>query len=93
MSDGTDDKQKVSSEHVGNPELRNVEGFDVDGELLHPDVRESAEKKLVRKLDMRLMPTIIIIFLMNYIDVSDSIYCSWSTKQAFPSERPLHLQG
>lgn len=29
-----------------------------------------AEKKLVRKLDSRLLPTIFVIFIMNYIDVS-----------------------
>jgi hypothetical protein len=28
-----------------------------------------AERKLVRKLDARLLPTIIIIYIMNYIDV------------------------
>ncbi|KAF8218614.1 MFS general substrate transporter [Tricholoma matsutake] len=27
-----------------------------------------AERKLVRKLDMRLLPTVVIIYLMNYID-------------------------
>lgn len=32
--------------------------------------REQAEKRLVRLLDMRLLPTIIFIFLMNYTDVS-----------------------
>ena len=31
------------------------------------------EKHLVRKLDMRLMPTIFLIFIMNYIDVSNSL--------------------
>ncbi len=40
-----------------------------DGELLAPDVRPSAEGQLVRMLDMRLLPTIILIFIMNYIDV------------------------
>ncbi|KAI0782638.1 MFS general substrate transporter [Abortiporus biennis] len=39
-----------------------------DRELLHPDRRCSAERELVRKLDMRLLPTIILIFVMNYID-------------------------
>ncbi|RDX53994.1 MFS general substrate transporter [Lentinus brumalis] len=39
-----------------------------DGELLAPDVRPSAEGQLVRMLDMRLLPTIILIFIMNYID-------------------------
>lgn len=29
-----------------------------------------AERRLVRKLDMRLLPTIFLIFIMNYIDVS-----------------------
>ena len=28
-----------------------------------------AERKLVRKLDMRFIPTIFIIYIMNYIDV------------------------
>jgi hypothetical protein len=28
-----------------------------------------AERKLVRKLDSRVLPTIFIIFIMNYIDV------------------------
>lgn len=29
-----------------------------------------AERKLVRKLDVWLIPTIFLIFIMNYIDVS-----------------------
>ncbi|KAH7926979.1 MFS general substrate transporter [Leucogyrophana mollusca] len=37
-------------------------------DLLVPEVRRSAERKLVRKLDFRLLPTIVVIFLMNYID-------------------------
>lgn len=32
--------------------------------------REQAEKRLVRLLDRRLLPTVILIFLMNYTDVS-----------------------
>ncbi|KAA1470621.1 MFS general substrate transporter [Dentipellis sp. KUC8613] len=38
-----------------------------DGQLLG-ELRASAEKKLVWKLDTRLLPTIIVIFIMNYID-------------------------
>ncbi|TFK34765.1 major facilitator superfamily domain-containing protein [Crucibulum laeve] len=30
--------------------------------------REIAERKLVRKLDLRVLPTIVLIFIMNYID-------------------------
>lgn len=29
-----------------------------------------AERRLVRQLDVRLIPTIFLIFIMNYIDVS-----------------------
>ena len=43
-----------------------------DSELLLPERRLVAEKHLVRALDMRFLPTIILIFIMNYIDVSTS---------------------
>ncbi|KAI0629055.1 MFS general substrate transporter [Trametes polyzona] len=39
-----------------------------DAELLNLDVRAAAERKLVRLLDFRLLPTIVLIFIMNYID-------------------------
>ena len=42
----------------------------LDGELLAPDIRPAAEKRLVRMLDSRLLPAIILILLMNYIGVS-----------------------
>ena len=41
----------------------------IDGELLAQDVRLLAERRLVRTLDMRLLPTIVVIVIMNYIDV------------------------
>lgn len=44
-----------------------------DGELLATDVRAAAERRLVRMLDRRLLPTIILIFIMNYIDVRDTV--------------------
>jgi hypothetical protein len=36
--------------------------------------REHLERKLVRKLDTRVLPTIILIYIMNYIDVC-AFYC------------------
>ncbi|KAF9565579.1 MFS general substrate transporter [Agrocybe pediades] len=39
-----------------------------DGYLLAPDQRQAAEKRLVRKLDQRVLPTIVAIYIMNYID-------------------------
>ena len=43
------------------------------GIFLGADMRPAAEKALVRKLDIRLMPVVTIIFIMNYIDVSFAI--------------------
>lgn len=36
--------------------------------------RRMDERRLVRKLDMRLMPMIFLIFIMNYIDVNPCFY-------------------
>ncbi|KDQ55118.1 hypothetical protein JAAARDRAFT_60080 [Jaapia argillacea MUCL 33604] len=39
-----------------------------DGRLLSVDERLAAEARIKRKLDIRLMSTMILIYLMNYID-------------------------
>ncbi|KAH0829189.1 major facilitator superfamily domain-containing protein [Lanmaoa asiatica] len=48
----------VAAEH-GEPD---------DSVLLKEENRKAAERHLVRKLDTRLMPTVVVIYLMNYID-------------------------
>ena len=40
-----------------------------DGVFLENDKRASAERRLLMKLDHRLLPTIVVIFIMNLIDV------------------------
>jgi hypothetical protein len=35
---------------------------------LTPEQREDLEKKLKRKIDWRLLPAVIIMYIMNYID-------------------------
>jgi len=55
--------------------------------LLRGENRKAAERHVVRKLDMRLMPTVVILFLMNYIDVSRSIVTRASV--AHGSDVPL----
>ena len=37
--------------------------------VLEAENRTLAERKLVRKLDSRLLPTIVLIYVMNFIDV------------------------
>lgn len=38
---------------------------------LSADELKRIEKKLLRKMDIRLMPTLIIVYIMNYLDRSD----------------------
>jgi len=40
-----------------------------DFTLLTTENRKAGERSLVRKLDSRLMPTAVVIYLLNYIDV------------------------
>lgn len=35
---------------------------------LSPEERERAEKKLVRKIDFRLLPIVIVMYILNYLD-------------------------
>ena len=35
---------------------------------LTPEEREQAERALVRKIDLRLLPMIIIMYILNYLD-------------------------
>jgi hypothetical protein len=49
---------------------RDVTAEGADTEFLAAHIRPSAEKHLVRILDLRLLPTIILVFILNYIDVS-----------------------
>ncbi|KAJ8591075.1 MFS general substrate transporter [Rhizopogon salebrosus TDB-379] len=60
MTNSVEEKKRESYEE-------NV-GAEGDGYILDSEIRLTAEKKLVRKLDFRLLPTIVIIFIMNYID-------------------------
>lgn len=42
---------------------------------LSPDERARAERALVRKIDIRLLPMIIIMYIMNYLDRNNIV--SW----------------
>ena len=41
-----------------------------DTELLSPSLRPIAEKNLVKTLDLRLLPMLVLIYILSYIDVS-----------------------
>lgn len=67
---GTIDSSTKALEHAATIDVVPAEPW-VYGELLTTEARPAAEKKLVRLLDMRLMPIVVLIYVMNYIDVSD----------------------
>ncbi len=54
-----------------------------------------AERKLVRKLDTRVLPTIVLIYIMNYIDVRLRFFAIVKralTTGLYISATPLRLQ-
>ncbi|XP_006462957.1 hypothetical protein AGABI2DRAFT_224616 [Agaricus bisporus var. bisporus H97] len=70
-----DDKEKISIEETQlRSQQEDLGSFhrDADGKddlaPLGSEERAVAEKKLLRKLDYRLLPTVFIIYVMNYID-------------------------
>lgn len=41
---------------------------------LTPEERQNAEKNLVRKIDIRLLPVLVIMYILNYLD-RNNIVC------------------
>ncbi|KAG6854291.1 hypothetical protein C0991_008539 [Blastosporella zonata] len=68
----TMDREKESIS-VEEDRPNNNNGLDTLG-LPKPGTPERlvAERKLVRKLDSRLLPTVVVIYIMNYIDISNT---------------------
>ncbi|KZO90354.1 MFS general substrate transporter [Calocera viscosa TUFC12733] len=78
----TDKEQRELVENASpspSAEDGNVTHRNEKGEITHidpalarrvhdPEVRKAIERKLLWKLDTRLMPTVIVIFILNYID-------------------------
>ena len=60
-----DDRDPVEYSMASKPSRREIPAYVAN---LSPEERLIAEKKLVRKIDVRLIPTIIIMYIMNYLD-------------------------
>ena len=43
---------------------------------MSPEERRALEKKLIRKIDFRLLPMIVLMYIMNYIDRYDTCLSS-----------------
>ncbi|KIP05237.1 hypothetical protein PHLGIDRAFT_74563 [Phlebiopsis gigantea 11061_1 CR5-6] len=67
----TSSKENNDVEKIDNAQVSLQEAIDVldyDGELLLPERRGQAERNLVRRLDFRFLPAIIILFILKNID-------------------------
>lgn len=51
--------------------------------LMSPEERDQLEKKLIRKIDIRILPMIVVMYILNYIDRygSFSTFYRTTTKQ------------
>ncbi|KAL4900396.1 hypothetical protein BDW74DRAFT_170804 [Aspergillus multicolor] len=62
-------KQEVEQTYLENPSKEGVENNRLaPAQLMSPDEFAAVEKRLKRKLDVRLMLCVWIIFVMNYLD-------------------------
>lgn len=61
-------------------EAEYADTFKGEGRLLAEDERVIAERKLKRKLDMRLMPCIFVIFIMNYVSFTATLALEGSSE-------------
>jgi hypothetical protein len=53
-----------------------------------PEYREEAEKKIVRKIDKRLLPLVVIIYLFNYLDRN-----SITQARLYGLQKDTHVNG
>ena len=70
--------ESPASAHVYIDDHKETGDPNDDGVLLENDKRSSAERRLVRKLDYRLLPTIVVIYIMNFIDVRQLLRVQYS---------------
>ena len=64
-----------------------------DFRLLTAETRKAGERSLLRKLDRRLMPTAVFIYLLNYIDVCQHLFTKLIVLTFIHSVSPLALRG
>lgn len=61
---------------------------------LNPEERRKAERALVRKIDIRLLPMIVIMYILNYLDrnnIVSSCYWIFTRKTLTPFRQLLGL--
>ena len=68
---GVEDAGKASAEHASTASLRFAPKCREPPQFvqqLSPEGRAELERRLVRKIDLRLLPMIVLMYIMNYLD-------------------------
>ncbi|KZT39296.1 MFS general substrate transporter [Sistotremastrum suecicum HHB10207 ss-3] len=66
-ADSVEERVRFRDQH---DETGSGSNHEVEGRVLIAEERRRAERELVRKLDHRLMPCLVVIFIMNYVSRS-----------------------
>ena len=72
MSSNSDNKMEDGPEVITDKEVLGEKGSISHEEAMHfgvlTDEERAVEKKLLRKIDSLIMPMVVLVYLMNYID-------------------------
>lgn len=75
-------EQKHADQVVSDQEIlagKDDAGLGITGDIQNiPEDEKILEKQLLRKIDLLIMPLIVVIYLMNFIDRLVSIGNCWS---------------
>lgn len=71
--------EKFDMGHLSPEKVQRGEAIDISQlppllQNLAVEEREALEKRLIRRLDIRLMPMLVLIYILNYLDRFVSIF-------------------
>jgi hypothetical protein len=68
-----EEKESPAHVYVETHKKTDLHGSNDDDLSFENEQRASAERRLVKKLDHRVLPMVVLIYIMNYIDVGHHI--------------------
>lgn len=73
---GNGDNEKGLADQISNISGAHIRTFEAPEWIrnLTPEQRAAAETKLVRKIDFRLLPMVIMMYIMNYLVSLSSLF-------------------
>lgn len=72
----TDSKTNVEMEEYPTKVANNAGDIELQEAIKNYVPNTDAEKKLLRKIDLHLIPTLWIMYILNYVDRTNIVCCS-----------------